>query len=378
MSKPFQGAFSGGGRSEYDSALAEATAAASAPPQTASPDSSGVKLDAASRAQTPPTNIGVNHSDDNSPGGPPPANVPGTQPATPAPAQQSQPSAPAVDQLAATLENLATSRSYEGLDPDEAEVFRGMSNPAYNKLRPIYDAMKKAGLKPDDLSKLSDELTQHRQYKFADHPRAFELSEEYESGRQLVNNISIVNNHWKQQLAELRANKPVSLLTRDANGNLIPGPPQPATPQIEAHIIQSLSQTAADLVQANNEVASLANSYKENHKRYYDTLGKVHTDLFGKIEAVLKPKAEEYLQRFPAFTRHKPEVRMAAFALAALVHGNSQKQAEATAQAAKSAASAAANAGGPSNSQVTAGATRESNQTSDAEYKDFKARYGIG
>lgn len=373
MSTPFNGAFSGG-RNEYDAALDAATADASSSSSTTSTPSSQpsgtVKLDAASRSQTPPTNIGVNNSDDNQPGGKPPEGTEST------PTSQQTPATP-VDQLAATLENLATSRNYEGLDPEDVEVFKSMSNSAYAKLRPMFDAIKKAGLKLEDFPKISEELNQHRNFRFAEHPRAFELSEEYESGRTLVNNISTVNGYWKQQLAELRANKPVSLLTRDANGNLIPGPPQPATPAIEAQIIQELSQTSADLIQAKNELNNLASTFKNNHKQYSDTLGKVHTDLFGKIETVLKPKAEEYLQRFPSFARNKPEVRLAAYALAALVSGSAQKQAAATQAAAKTAAAAAASAGGPTTSQVTAGATREIGQATDAEYKDFKARYGI-
>lgn len=270
----------------------------------------------------------------------------------------------------------APKRDYTGLTDKEKKLFQNMSNESYAELRPQYDQWKALGFEPKKLTELQQEAEALRKFRYVDHPEAYKLSEEYVQASRIADNIKIVHNHWKEQLTALRSNKPVSLLTRDAEGRLVPTAPMQATPEMEATIIENLSKVSTDFQSHQRDMSELEASYKGNFDEYGRVLGDVHKQFFGKHEAALKSTADKYLERFPAFVRHKPEVRMAAYALAAMVVGAKGKTDAANAETVEKAVQAAATAAGPTAASLKTGSTKPGVSYDEADYKEFKSKYG--
>lgn len=279
-----------------------------------------------------------------------------------------------IDQVLAKATEMK--RDYSGLTEKEKKIFKNMSNESYAELRPQYDQWKALGFDSKKLTELQSEAESLRKFRYVDHPEAYKLSDEYVQASRIADNIKVVHNHWRSQLTALRSNKPVSLLTRDAEGRLIPTEPMQPTPEVEAAIIEQLTKVSTDFQSHQRDMAELEASYKGNFDEYGRVLGDVHKQFFGKHEAALKSTADKYLERFPVFVRHKPEVRMAAYALAAMVVGANGKTAAANAETVEKAVQAAATAAGPTAASLKTGSTKPSNTYDEAGYKDFKAKYG--
>lgn len=308
-----------------------------------------------------------------------------TPPATPAqqqPPAQTPPAAqtppPEDDPVGRAVERHTSKRDYTGLDAEEVELFKNMSRQSYDKLRPIYDAYKKHGFDTKKFEELAAQLDEQRKFRYHEHPDAYTLSDEYKQAQQIAQSIETVSNFWDEQLAALRGgSKEVSVLVRDAKGYLVPSAPIPVTPQVEAEILRNIAKVAADGQAAKQELETLRSSYRSQYDEYGKVFDKVFQQIFGKHEAVLKPIADKQLEKFPSFVRHRPEVKAAAYALATLIAGAGEKNAQAATQAADKAVQEAAASAGPTKAAITAGTTDKQTGYNDAEYKNFKAEFMI-
>lgn len=294
--------------------------------------------------------------------------------------QPPDPSQPPVDPITAAIERSKgkTARDYSGLDEEEIGIFKKMSNDSYNKLYPVYKAFKAAGGKFDDsrIKELEKQLEDTRNFRYFEHPEAFQSDETYQQTVQLESIIESAYNHWLRQLEAAESGGKVRPLVKSPQGGLVPGDEIEVTPAIKAQIHGLIAKTRQDLAEAQRERATLAESFKGRYKTFEDNLKQVHNELFGKHEEILAPLAKEELKRFPAYLHHQPSIRMLAYGLAAMKLGASEKEQQQITAAGNKAAAQLQSKSGPSNSQLGSG-TKSSNPfvPSDAEMKRLKEEF---
>jgi len=313
----------------------------------------------------------------------PPAPVKPVEPATPTPTPT--PAAP-IDPIAKLAEAKAEKdkRNLEGLDPEWQDTLRSMSNKAYNKIRPIVDQFLKGNLSPEKVTDLEKKLQEAETRRWHDHPESYKLSEEYQQANQMYDLANAVAQHWEQQLIAVDGGaKQVSLLTTDAQGNVVVAAPTAVGPATRADLVRRMSIAQQDI----SQVAQQRDAVKESHAKRYgnfkSTLEGMYDQHFKKHEGLFKERADKHLASFPSWWRHTPEARLFATSLATnelfqqhIESITAGKQADALVQGAASAA-------GPTAGQISQPSTavdpnkRLAPAPTDEEFSIVSRKYGL-
>jgi hypothetical protein len=287
---------------------------------------------------------------------------------------------PEFDPVAKVAEKVKARRDFAGMDEEETKIFKSMSNEAYSKLRPIYDAYKKAGGAFDakKLEELQNEIEEHKKFRLHEHPEAYQLSEDYKEYTKFENAIAAAHQHWVTQLELAESGGKIRDLVKSPSGGLMPSPNElEVTPQVKAAIIQYITKTSQDLAKVQAEKERIASSYKSQFSEYEKAINNIHSSLFGKHEQVLKETAEKYLKKFPAYVRHKPENKLVAYALATVELGAADKETIQKQQAFGKASAAARRAAGPAASETSASPAGKPIGFNPEEMSKMRSEFGF-
>lgn len=255
-----------------------------------------------------------------------------------------------------------TQRTYDGLDPDEAELFEQMGNPAYDKLYPLFKKLKEAG-GLDKLVGRQTELEKERaeleKARFYDHPDAYRLSPEYAQQQKIVENIDEVDNFWQEQLSLLHAGKPAKIIVRDAQGRMsVSAETYEPSPALQTRILSELAGVKADRNEAVARLGQIRETFKNQYVQYETEFGRIQKHLFGAVEDKIKDQVQKELALIPSYARHKPEVQFAARALALLRLTIAKNKQAAAAASVKTVTDQIEASNGPTAASIATGPTK--------------------
>lgn len=156
-------------------------------------------------------------------------------------------------------------RDYSDIKPEHVEVFKQMSDKAYQEAKAWY---RQAQSQPD-VSKYETELRELRDYRFYQHPEAYRLAPEYQTAAKQYRNESQVINHYKAQLAAIRQGNPIRDIGYDANGNLTVLPTElPPSPELEAEVTAALQAAIVRQQSATQALEGLSTRFTEQSKAF--------------------------------------------------------------------------------------------------------------
>lgn len=284
-------------------------------------------------------------------------NAPQNPATVPPPTVPGQPAAPKL------------SRDYSGLEPDEVEMFKQMSNRAYNGMYKRWLDAKKAIAEREDLRR---QLEEQRSVHFYEQEGAWTLSPEYQQLSQGREQLSREANFWQQQLENLEAGNEWSDLMLDANGRVVVGPPQPPSPQGKARVMSGLTQAHTMLNSLGSQISSFEQNFKSKHQSFASKLTQLEAQVLGGAENIKKLDAHigKKLELFPAHMRGRQEIRSFARALL-VIDGLTNLLRQAKGQATSAAIKTqTARSAGPTGASGGAGGAAP--QTVGAIYDEFK------
>lgn len=156
-------------------------------------------------------------------------------------------------------------RDYSDIKPEHVEVFKQMSDKAYQEAKAWY---RQAQSQPD-VSKYETELRELRDYRFYQHPEAYRLAPEYQTAAKQYRNESQIINHYKSQLAAIRQGNPIRDIGYDANGNLSVLPTElPPSPELEAEVTAALQAAIVRQQSATQALEGLSTRFTEQSKAF--------------------------------------------------------------------------------------------------------------
>jgi len=309
-----------------------------------------------------------------------------TKPATPAtpaapakaaPADSQKPAAPKSPfERVSARQAAVEARKFEGLTPEETEIFKKMSNDAYNYLYPKFIAQKApAGDEvTKQLAQVQKDLEEARNFRFADHEEGYTLTKEYREIQEQASIADNILNHWQAQLAAVQGGaKEVEMLVQTDTG--IGVRKVPVTPAIQADLIRRISVANNDAQTIRQQIDHLRQQHSTRYGGFNKALSDIYTEHFGPHEKLLKKGMDSALARIPAWFRHRPEAKLLAAALAsneyfAEIIESLQGQGQA-----QQLLDGAAKSGGPTQGELRqeVGTSKNTMQVSDEEYNRIRA-----
>ena len=211
----------------------------------------------------------------------------------------------------------AEPRKFDGLTPEETEIFKKMSNDAYNYLYPKFIEQKNGG-SPDitaKMTQLEKDLAEARNYRYADHEEGYTLTPEYRDVQEQASLAENIANHWQNQLAAVQGGaKEVEMLVQTDTG--IGVRKVPVTPQIQADLIRRIGIANNDVQSIRSQIEQLKVQHSSRHGGFNKALEGIYSEHFGPHEKILKKDLDEALSRMPKWFQHRPEAKLLAAALA--------------------------------------------------------------
>lgn len=213
-------------------------------------------------------------------------------------------------------------RDYNGLPPEDVAVFKQMSNEAYARLRPVYDAHKayeaskaEREAKEAEREKLIAELKgQH----FYDLPDAWQLDPEIRPLAENQQSLAAEADFWQRQLAAIDKQEKIQLIVAGQDGKPMITAPMDPEPEHRAQITRAMQDALAKHAQVSAAVTQSVQSFKARYQGWDDMVSEQTNRVFGKFEKHIAPARDAILKEFPAALRHKPIYHYAANATAAL------------------------------------------------------------
>lgn len=164
-------------------------------------------------------------------------------------------------------------RDYTGLEDNEVDLFKKMSNESFAVLKPAY--LEAKTLKPkvvqmeQELKTTKDQLAKVPQQgqlpdSYYEHPASFVLNPDYLQAQSQLQNMQVEKSHWVKQLEMIEAGKKPKQLVKQ-NGQYYEGEEMPPTAATKAQIMSNLA-AADNYGQQANQVA---NQVAQQHSARY-------------------------------------------------------------------------------------------------------------
>lgn len=237
-------------------------------------------------------------------------------------ATQQQPTAnqPAAAQQTAPVRPGA--RDYNGLPPEDVNVFKQMSNEAYAKLRPVYDQHRqweasKAEREAKELERenlIKDLKNQH----FYDLEDSWQLDPEIKPLAAAQQSLAAEADFWQQQLASIDKQEKIRLLVAGPDGKPVLTAPMDPEPEHRALITRAMQDALGKHAQVSSQLTQNVQSFKARYQGWDSMISEQTNRVFGKLDKLIGKSRDEILQQFPAALRHKPIYTYAANATAAI------------------------------------------------------------
>jgi len=248
-----------------------------------------------------------------------------SKPVEPAPAKpvaSTEKTAPTKHPIEIAQEKLASKqpRNLDGFTPDEQKLLRKMPNETWAMVEPLLRKARETNTDvelPKKYKALEDQLNEIKHYRYADHPEAYRLDETYNTYSSVLQNVNVVDEHIRQQLASIRAGaKEIIMPVLDAQGNIAGTKNVAVLPTTADDLLQHRQLLLQDRQQLEGEIGKLKQTHADRWKSHTEKLNSIYAENFGKYEQVLKPLADKYLENFPAYFRNTTEAKLLAYSLA--------------------------------------------------------------
>lgn len=272
-------------------------------------------------------------------------------------------------------------RVFDGLPEDMHDLFQNMSRKSYEALYPLIKELLPLKDHADKLKTLPDmekELGELRQSRWADHPNAYQLTEEYQAATEKLSDLNEIEAHFAEQLDAFNAGaKEVELLVIQ-DGKLTT-----KKVPVDASTARTLNTeyfaAQAEKSRIKQSLAQLKEQHSGRWSSHKSKLGELKTALFGDYVKVLEKPAKEQLARFPAYFRNSPEAELLANAVAMVTLAGKALQKTATQSQAAALNNNAATQAPPTRDGLQPGAGKSGGpQYSEQEYKLLKAQGMLG
>lgn len=202
----------------------------------------------------------------------PETKTPDTKPTDAATAPQPKAEVPNLLEVAKTPE-----RVFEGLDPEEAPLFKQMSNDAYNKLYPKYKELRAKASKVEELeTKLKTPTTPI-------HPQSYVLDPQYQQAALTQQQAQSEVAYWKQQFAKIRKGEDWEDLQVNGDGKLVKVT-RPADADAEAELQQRMAMGQQIVIQQQQAMSWLEQNHLNNYQQYVGRIKAVESQYFPGME----------------------------------------------------------------------------------------------
>ena len=275
-----------------------------------------------------------------------------------------EPEAPVAEPVVTQPKPIAApaARDYAGLSQDEVKVFKGMSNEAYTRLRPIYDQHKKIIEREKEIEQREQTLKTALPKGVFDQDDAYTLAPSYREASQAAQIMKFESDYWAEQLAAVEKGEDwFPLMRNPKTGEYFRGDKKESTPQAKAQILQLMSRAAHQQALAEQQLADVQSNFRVRREALVSGIKSYEKKFFPHFEDQnhkYYPVVKETLAAIPEEFRDHPLAPMLAKAVGTIKalsdNINSLAQAQQTATlAAQNRAKA-----GPTLSRTNAAATK--------------------
>jgi hypothetical protein len=216
--------------------------------------------------------------------------------------------------------DIPPARDLSDIAPEDAPLFKQMSNEAFSKLKPLYLEHKKL---KDAITAKEAEVTKLKEGRLPDsyfeHPEGFRFDPEYTQQESIVNSANFLVNHWREQLKAIRdgaAEFEAIVVTPEGKYAI---EKRPADSAAEADILLYYNNAQHALINAKAETAKFQSTFKEKFngtKKWVSDFESTAFALFDKEEGKQLAKAvEDTVNSFPAAIRQSLAARLLAKSL---------------------------------------------------------------
>lgn len=273
-------------------------------------------------------------------------------------------------------------RDYSDLDEEDVQIFKNMSNKAFNKMKPVYKeykTLKQTLAQKDkelaDLKAKSSEVPP----SIYQHEEGYVLDPGFRQAYSNLNTAKAVAQHWENQLNNIRqgAKEIDNLVFNQQTKQFeIAGKVQ-ADVNSETEVLRQVTRAQTYVMQQEQQVQNAIAFHKQNYSGSANAVAEMQKNFFGKLETdQYKPVIQQQLEMIPAIYRNHPVAQLAARSLVmnALL-ANLLKSAAAE----KTATKIVRQPSGPTASEAAAdGNGKSSNNNAEVSFADFqKAKDGF-
>lgn len=213
-------------------------------------------------------------------------------------------------------------RDYNGLPPEDVNVFKQMSNEAYAKLRPVYDQHRQweASKTEREAKELEREnlIKELKNQHFYDLEDSWQLDPEIKPLAQAQQSLAAEADFWQQQLASIDKQEKIRLLVAGPDGKPVLTAPMDPEPEHRALITRAMQDALGKHAQVSSQLTQNVQSFKARYQGWDSMISEQTNRVFGKLDKLIGKSRDEILQQFPAALRHKPIYTYAANATAAI------------------------------------------------------------
>lgn len=205
-------------------------------------------------------------------------------------------------------------RVYDGLTPEETEMFRHMGNGAYAALYPKYIKFKDTETKLQQLQTENAAFNKQNMFEFEE---GYQLDPEYKKLTGYSDRINAEAMYWQKQLASVEAGGEFTELSWDPQTQQYSyEAPVPGSPAIKVELQSRLMNAINEKGLNKQRMGEFIGKFKAGHGSYQQSVDQVRKQVFAGIDPEnmkkLSDKAGAKLQMFPPFVRNRPEVKIAA------------------------------------------------------------------
>lgn len=190
-------------------------------------------------------------------------------------------------------------RDYTGLTAQEIKVLKRLDNPRFNALMPILKAKTEAANKAvalyQELEKTQKLLKEGGvPSSWHEHPEAYQLSPAYKQLDTQYGQYEIVENHYEQQLLNIKLGKPWTSLTfNQQTGQFQQSAPHEASEQSEIWVSRQFNTAAQHKAQLEAKGAMLKEQFSGEYSRAKQHMEGEVSNLVSKLHPDIKPQTSD-------------------------------------------------------------------------------------
>lgn len=288
------------------------------------------------------------------------------------------------EQVSQEVEKPSASRDYSDLQEEEVEIFKKMSNKAFNTMKPIYKEYKTY---KQTLAQKEKELSELKAKQVEVPPSIYQHEEGYvldPQFRQAYSNLTTakaVAQHWENQLNNIRqgAKEVDNLVFNQQTQRFELAGKVPADVNTETEVLKQVTRAQTIAMQQEQAVQNAIAFHKQNYSSSANTVSEMQKAFFGKLDTdQYKPLVQQQLETLPPIYRNHPVAQLAARSLVmnALLANLLKSAAK---EKSNGATKIVRQASGPTAGEASAdGNGKSSNNNSEVNFADFqKVKDGI-